>query len=78
MKQADKTNRTDAQAFTAASRKQARSVGARMSTGKRVTQSGDSDKGSTRKSDVPKRDRPPESAIRRSSGTRRSPPGGRA
>jgi hypothetical protein len=51
---------------------------ARKSTGKRVTKSGDSGKGSTRKSDIPNPDRPPRPAIKRSSGTKRSPPGGRA
>ena len=47
MKQADKTHRADAQVFKATARKRARSVGARKSTGKRVTKSGDSGKGST-------------------------------
>lgn len=78
MKQADKTHRTDAQVFTATARKQIRSVGARKSTGKRVTKSGDSGKGSIRKSDLPNPDRPPRPAIKRSGGTKRSPPGGRA
>jgi hypothetical protein len=55
-----------------------RSSAARKSTGKRVTKSGDSGKGSTRKSDMPDPDRPPKPAIKRSSGTKRSPPGGRA
>jgi len=55
-----------------------RSSAARKSTGKRVTKSGDSGKGSTRKSDIPNPDRPPRPAIKRSSGTKRSPPGGRA
>jgi hypothetical protein len=55
-----------------------RSSAARKSTGKRVTKSGDSGKGSTRKSDMPDLDRPPKPAIKRSSGTKRSPPGGRA
>ena len=78
MKPADKTHRADAQVFKATARKPARSVGARKSTGKRVTKSGDSGKGSTRKSDIPNPDRPPKPAIKRSSGTKRSPPGGRA
>jgi len=55
-----------------------RSSAARKWTGKRVTKSGDSGKGSTRKSDMPDPDRPPKPAIKRSSGTKRSPPGGRA
>lgn len=54
------------------------SSAARKSTGKRVTKSGDSGKGSTRKSDIPNPDRAPKPAIKRSSGTKRSPPGGRA
>ena len=60
-----------------------RSSAARKWTGKRVTKSGDSGKGSTRKSDTRKSDtrkpdRPPRPSIKRSSGTKRSPPGGRA
>jgi hypothetical protein len=55
-----------------------RSGAARKSTGKRVTKSGDSGKGSTRKSDIPNPDRPPRPSIKRSSGTKRSPPGDRA
>jgi len=51
---------------------------ARKSTGKRVTKSGGSGKGSTRRSDIPNPDRPPRPSIKRSSGTKRSPPGGRA
>ncbi|MGN6788952.1 MAG: hypothetical protein ACTHJP_05400 [Rhodanobacteraceae bacterium] len=78
MKQADEANRTDAQAFTKTSSKQTRSLGARKTTGKRVTKSGDSGKGTTRKSDIRKADRAPKPAIKRSSGTKRSPPGGRA
>jgi hypothetical protein len=77
IKQADKTNRTDAQAFTATSRKQARSGGARKRTRKRFTKSGDSGQGSTRKSDIPNPDRPPKSAIKRSSETKRPPPAAR-
>jgi hypothetical protein len=55
-----------------------RSSAARKWTGKRVTKSGDSGKGSTRKSDIPNPDRPPRPSIKRSSGTKRSPPGDRA
>jgi hypothetical protein len=55
-----------------------RSSAARKWTGKRVTKSGDSGKGSTRKSDISNPDRPPRPAIKRSSGTKHSPPGGRA
>ena len=55
-----------------------RSSAARKWTGKRVTKSGDSGKGSTRRSDIPNPDRPPRPSIKRSSGTKRSPPGDRA
>jgi len=55
-----------------------RSSAARKWTGKRVTKSGDSGKGSTRKSVTRKPDRPPRPSIKRSSGTKRSPPGDRA
>src|SRR6185312_3834456 len=55
-----------------------RSSAARKSNGKRVTKSGDSGKGSTRKSHVDNPDRPPKPAIKRSRGTKRSPPGDRA
>ena len=78
MKQKDQSSHADSKSAAATAQKQARSVGARKSTGKRVTKSGDSGKGSTRKSDIQKPDRPPRPAIKRSSGTRRSPPGDRA
>jgi hypothetical protein len=78
MEEKGQSSHADSKPAATAAQNQARSVGARKSTGKRVTKSGDSGKGSTRKSDIRKPGRPPKPAIKRSSGTRRSPPGGRA
>ena len=73
-----KQQRQFSHADSRTSAKHRQSLGARKTTGKRVTKSGDSGKGTTRKSDIPKPERPPKPAIKRSGGTRRSPPGGRA
>ncbi len=78
MKQKRQSSHAGAQALGSSAPQHRQSLGARKSTGKRVTKSGESGKGSTRKSDIRKPGRAPKPAIKRSSGTRRSPPGGRA
>ena len=63
MKQQRQSSRAGSKSPATTARKQVRSLGARKTTGKRVTKSGDSGKGTTRKSDIPKPERAPKPQL---------------